>query len=167
MPPPVSKEPTAGDLKTVRDLLEKAGSERELQRWIKLALPPRRLGRPPRSTPYADDEDALLMAQALHLIGGISLHKAIKIVASWGPLGWKAGRGPNSDAMVKRLVAKAAAENKESVEPPTEAEWEGIQQFVANLDRMDPHPAIFALKRVLDQLLRLKPNDLIGEDFGS
>lgn len=167
MRPPIRKEPTARDLKTVRGLLEKAGSERELQRWIRLAMS-RRKGRPPKSTPYADDDEhALMVAQALHMVGNISLHKAIAMIASRGPLRWKHGRGSSPDAMAKRLLAKAAAEDKESFEAPTEADWQGMQHWVDTLGKKEPHPAILRLKKIYEQILRLKPTDLIGEDSAS
>jgi hypothetical protein len=118
-------------MKIIKDLLRRAGSEGELRRWIKLAMPgSRRRGRPAGSSKYSDaDDDALLMAETLKLTAetlkpgkDLSLHAAIKLVASGGPLSWTKLRGASQSAMVKRLMAKAHAEHAKPREPLTETE---------------------------------------------
>ena len=91
MRPPTGRTPTIHELEMIDYLLGQAGSERELCGWIKKrAGPHRQRGRPPDSSPFAqNDEDALLMAETLHLMAktfgkNTSLHKAIKLVVSQG-----------------------------------------------------------------------------------
>lgn len=136
------KAPTAREIEMIKELLERAGDERELGRWIRLAAPRRRRGRPAGSSPFFDaDDTALLVAEILHLGKGISLHAAIKLVASWGPLRWEKDRGSSQSAMVKRLLAKAHAE-RVTFEQTSEAElqciFKNFYKWGAGLDENDP-----------------------------
>jgi hypothetical protein len=161
--PPPGRQPTAEEIESIKALLEQAGGEKALHRWIKQATAPRRRGRPAKSSRYADDdEQALHIAQTLHLaselpgaIKKISLHKAIKTVTSRGSLGWRKERGPSPQAMVGRLLARAAAANKEPYAAPNEADRRRIRQWSAQLDEMavtlkvpPDHPALRALKQI-------------------
>jgi hypothetical protein len=154
MKTPTGRRPTARELQTIKGLLNRAGSERNLQRRVRLAGTQRRRGRPPNSSRYAAaDDDALLMAQLLRLGTGMSLHKLIKLVASWGPLSWKPGsRGASEEAMVKRLLAKAHAERAVELTPEeikTTREW--FIKWVANLDVNDKGAVLMA--RILSKHL--------------
>jgi hypothetical protein len=150
----MSRDPTADEIETIRSLIGRAGSEEELQRWIRLALP-RRRGRPPGSNKFGDyDESVILIAEALHHIpdGKLSLYLAIKQIvdpvpgspAAAGRLRWTGpDQGTSAGATIKRLLKKASDEKviAKCEEPPTQAEVDELMNWLnawrLGLDRSD------------------------------
>jgi hypothetical protein len=169
---PKGLKPTARDIKTIGSLIARAGGERELRRWIRQSVRRRAPGRPVDTSPYNDDNFALLTARILHLgKKGFSLHRAIKLVASWGFYRWRPHRGTSEKAMVKRLLAKNLAERKAFEQPsgaelsvgirelfsdwtkdvraPTEAEREVVRNFTrANGNGKEADPQTLAAAHV-------------------
>jgi hypothetical protein len=110
-------DPTEEEIKEIQRLIERAGGERELHRWIRIALGKRGRGRPPGATRYANyDNQVLLIADTLSALsrGKLSFNRALEgIVKEPGPLQWNSDRGgASSDAAVKRLHAKFLAERR-------------------------------------------------------
>ena len=110
---PLSFAPSDGELRDIRRLLKRAGSERNLQRWIRIACS-RRRGRPTGSSRLQEyDNEVLSIAYTIllaSLLAGkerFSLHAVLQGIAEGGPLGWTPERGLTRQAMVKRLLRKA------------------------------------------------------------
>jgi hypothetical protein len=110
---PLSFAPSERELSDIRRLLKRAGGERNLQRWIRIAGS-RRRGRPNGSSRLNEyDNEVLDVAGTIslaRLLAGkkeFSLHAIFQTIAEGGgPLGWTPERGSTRQAMVKRLLRK-------------------------------------------------------------
>ncbi len=133
------RDPSDDEVKEVRRLIEKAGGQRGLQRWIRFACRKRGKGRPLGATKFADYDDRVLaIAEPIVVLsrGKLTLNKVLKAIANdnSGPLAWTPERGASSDVTVKRLHAKALADRRKFAgltKSEISREWnEFVDEFV-------------------------------------
>jgi hypothetical protein len=111
------RDPSDDEVKELRRWIEKAGGQRELQRWIRFACRKRGKGRPLGATKFADyDDEVLWIAETIVILSREKLtrNKVLKRIANniSLPLAWTPERGASSDVMVKRLHKKALADRR-------------------------------------------------------
>jgi hypothetical protein len=128
------REPDDHDLETIRRLLDEAGSEQELKRWISRVVG-RRRGRPRGSSKLSEYDDRVL--EIVELVrfraGWSTLSEPIRFIISRGPLSWGAGRGISKAQTEKRLLEKAGAQRRpEDATEITESEFREVRDWLAN-----------------------------------